>query len=195
MKNIYLSLLLVATSALTACASFPSKPLTFNQIGQFESYPLNAQNFRINFSTNRNISFGTAEEVTLLKAAQTSFKNGYPYFKVIHDPSIGTPQPPRQAVVYPAPIYNPYPYGYYRGGHRHGYGPYYDPFFYNPPPQVVTVEPTEVSYTIECFKDKNAAPNDAFDAHIILQSLGPKYGLNAQGDIIQPQTTAPKTAQ
>lgn len=193
MKNIYLSLLLVATSALTACASLPSKPLTFNQLGQFESYPLNAQSFRVSFSSSRNISFGTAEEITLLKAAQTSLRNGYPFFKVINDPSNRTQQPARQAVVYPAPIYNPYPYGYYNGRGRMGM-PYYDPFYYNPP-QVVTIDPVEISYTIECFKDKKTAPTDAFDARMIMQTLGQKYGLTADGEVIQPEVSQPKAAK
>lgn len=189
MKKIYLSLLLVATSALTACTSFPSKPVTFNQLGQFESYPLNAQSFRVSFSTSRSISYGMAEEITLLKAAQTSLRNGYPFFKVIDDPSNRTQQPARQAVVYPPPVYNPYPYGY-----RNGRMPYYDPFFYNTP-QVITIEPVEISYSIECFKDKKTAPSDAFDARMIMQSLGPKYGLSADGEVIQPEAIAPKAAK
>ncbi|TCM68723.1 hypothetical protein EC844_10499 [Acinetobacter calcoaceticus] len=178
-KNIFLSLGLIAISALTACTSMPSKPLTFNDLGRFDSYPLNNQSFRVSFKTERSISYGSAEEIALLKAAQVTVKSGFQYFKVMNDPSNRTQQPPRQAVVYPAPVYNPYPYGRY---HR---GPFYDPFFYNPP-QVVTIDPIEVSYTIECFKDQKSAPSDAFDARLILRTLGAKYALSPTGDVIQP---------
>lgn len=89
----------------------PSKPLTFDQLGQFSNTPLNAQSYRISFQARPNMSFGTAEEITLVKAAQTTLQNGFRYFKVLNDPS-NVNQPPRKAVVYPTPMYAPY--GYYR---------------------------------------------------------------------------------
>ena len=54
-------------------------------------------------------------------------------------------------------------------------------------PQVVTIDPVQVSYTIECYKDQKKAPNDAFDASLILQSLGQKYGLSPTGQVLAPQ--------
>ncbi|EPF81762.1 CC0125/CC1285 family lipoprotein [Acinetobacter rudis] len=187
MKKIYIGLLLLAMGGLNACSSIPSKPLTFDQLGQFEAYQLNTQSFRVSFKTDRNLSYGTAEEIALLKSAQTAVKHGFAFFKVLDDPSNRAQKAPRQAVVYPAPMYNPYPYGYYRGRHA----PFYDPFFYNQP-QVVQIEPTEVSYSIECFKTKASAPSDAFEARLILQSLGQKYGLSPTGDVLPVETPAPK---
>ncbi len=58
-------------------------------------------------------------------------------------------------------------------------------------PQVVTLDPTQVSYTIQCFKDQKSAPEDAFDASLILQSLGAKYGLSPTGQPLPPPTSAP----
>lgn len=179
MKKSYLMAILVSAIALSSCATLPSKPISFNQLGQFESYPLNAQSYRISFKTTRNISYGHAEEITLVKAAQTSLKNGYLFFKVLNDPSNRSQNAPRQAVVYSQPMYTPYPYG-----HRGRYAPMPDPYFYNMP-QVVTLDPTEVSYTIECYKDQKSAPKDAFDARLILQNLGQKYGVLPSGDLIQ----------
>ena len=45
---------------------------TFDQLGQFSAYPLNAQTFRISFQANPNMSYGAAEEITLVKSAQTT---------------------------------------------------------------------------------------------------------------------------
>ncbi|MDM1248922.1 MULTISPECIES: hypothetical protein [Acinetobacter] len=178
MKNLWMCLSIVATLTMTGCATTPSKPLTFDQLGQFSTLPLNAHTFRISFQT-RNMSYGTAEEITLLKSAQTTVQNGFQFFKVLDDPSNRTQQPPRKAVVYPTPNY--YPYGYRR------HGAFFDPFY--DMPQVVTLDPTQVAYTIECFKDQKSAPTDAFDARLILQSLGQKYGLSPTGQVLQPQIT------
>lgn len=181
MKKVYIGLLVLALGAFNGCSTIPSKPVSFDQLGQFQTYPLNAQSFRVDFRTNRNLSYGAVEEIALLKSAQTTVKNGFQFFKVVDDPSNRNQKPPRQAVVYPTPMYNPYPYGYYNRRH----GPYYDPFFYSPP-QVVQIDPTEISYTIECFKEKSSAPSDAFDARLILQSLGQKYGVTPTGEVLLP---------
>lgn len=179
MKKTLVGLTMVAILTMTGCATTPSKPRTFDQLGQFSTLPLNAHTFRISFQT-RNMSYGTAEEITLLKSAQTTVQNGFQFFKVLNDPSNRSQQPPRKAVVYPTPNYY-YPYGYRR------HGAFFDPFY--DMPQVVTLDPTQVAYTIECFKDPKSAPNDAFDARLILQSLGQKYGLSPTGQVLQPQVT------
>ena len=183
MKKYLFGLAVVASLTITGCATTPSKPLTFNQLGQFSSTPLNAKSYRVSFMAGSNMSYGTAEEIALVKSAQTTLQNGFRFFKVMNDPSNRTQQPPRQAVVYPTPMY--YPYGYYRGYPGFWPSPFYDM------PQVVTVEPAQVSYTIECFKDQKSAPSDAFDASLILQSLGQKYGLSPTGEVLQPQPTIP----
>jgi hypothetical protein len=179
MKKYLIGLAVVATLTMTGCATTPSKPLTFNQLGQFTNTPLNAKTYRIGFVAGTNMSYGTAEEIALVKSAQTTLQNGYRFFKVKDDPSNRTQRPPRQAVVYPTPpMYGPY--GYYRRHPAFWPDPFYDM------PQVVNVEPAQVSYTIECYKDQKSAPSDAFDAALILQSLGQKYGLTPTGELIQP---------
>lgn len=67
MKNLLLATAVVASLTLAGCATTPSKPLTFDQLGQFSNTPLNAQTFRIGFKTSPNMSYGTAEEITLVK--------------------------------------------------------------------------------------------------------------------------------
>ncbi len=60
-----------------------------------------------------------------------------------------------------------------------------DPFYDSP--RVVNIDPVEVSYSIECYKDQKTASKDAFDASLILQSLGKKYGLSPSGAVLLPQ--------
>ena len=175
MKSWILTLGVVSLLSLTACVSTPKQPPRFDQLGQFSAIPLNAQSYRISFAANHRIHPNHAEEITLLKAAQTTIQQGFQFFQVLDDPSNRASQAPRQAVVYSAP--HPMAYGYYR---RHPvFWP--DPFF--DLPYTVDLQPSQVSYTIQCFKiDK--APADAFDARLILQSLGQKYGLTATGQIL-----------
>lgn len=182
MKKAMIGLSMITTLVLSGCATTPSKPRNFDQLGQFSSTPLNSQTYRIGFQSSSNMSFGTAEEITLLKAAQTSVLNGFQFFKVMDDPSNRNQQPPRKAVVYSPPMMSPWGYGYRR--HPAFYDPYYDR------PQVVTIDPVQVSYTIQGFKDKKSAPQDAFDARLILQSLGQKYGVSPTGQVLQPQPVA-----
>jgi len=180
MKNLSIGFALGTALLLGGCATTPHKPLTFDQLGQFSSYALNAQTYRISYQARDNISYGTAEEITLVKAAQTTVQNGFRYFKVLDDPSNRTQQPPRQAVVYPSRPY--YPSAYYR--RYPGFWP--DPFY--DMPQVVNIDPVQVSYTIECYKEQKNVPQEAFDARLILSSIGQKYGVSPTGQLLQPQT-------
>lgn len=181
MKKTITGLLIATSLLLNGCAITPSKPLTFNQLGQFNSVQLNTSVYRISFQTNSNMSYGTAEEIALVKSAQTTVLNGFKFFKVLSDPSNISQKPPRQTVVYPAPPPMYYPPGFY--GHS-GFWP--APYPYYSAPQVVNIEPTQVAYTIECYKDQKSAPSDAFNAVLILKSLGAKYGVSETGEILQP---------
>lgn len=80
MKTV-IALTLATTALLSGCATTPSKPLTFDQLGQYSTTPLNANTYRISFQARPNMSFGTAEEITLLKAAQTTVQNGFQFFR------------------------------------------------------------------------------------------------------------------
>lgn len=181
LKISVIGLSITAILVLSGCATTPSQPRSFDQLGQFNTTPLNTQTYRVSFQGDPNMSFGIAEEITLLKSAQTTILKGFQYFKVVNDPSNRSQQPPRQAVVYPAPVMSPWGYGY---GYRHHPG-FYDPYYDTP--QVINVDPVQVSYTIQCYKNQKSAPEDAFDARLILQSLGQKYGLTPTGQVLQPQ--------
>lgn len=181
-----LKLLTVATlSALTvACVSVPATPKSFNQLGQFQHIALNANTYRIQFKTNGQLSYGHAEEIALVKSAQFTLEQGYAFFKVLDDPSNRlNQQAPRQTVVYPSrSMFDGY---YYHPRYRNHPLFWHDPIFDTP--YVVELEPNEVSYTIQLLTPEQAT-GDAFEAKLILQSLGEKYQLNPDGSpkIIQP---------
>ena len=183
MKTIYLCSTLLLCFALSGCASVASKPKSFNQLGQFSTYPLNQHTFRVSFQAGHDIGYGTAEEIALVKAAQTTLQQGFRYFRVQDDPSNARHKIQRQAVIYPSPMYRPY--GYYRR-----YPVFADPFY--DLPQVVNLDPIEISYTIEFFQQQQPS-SEAFDAQLILQTLGEKYGLSPTGEVLRPSVATPST--
>lgn len=167
MKPIFLILSLCISTWLVGCQSVNSQPRSFSQLGEFSSYALNNNIYRVSFQTQRNLSHASAEEITLLHAAQTSLQHGFNYFKVLDDPSNRSQQMPQRAIVTERPLY--LPYGMY--GSR---GMWSSPIYAQT--QIIDLEPIHLSYSIECFQQQGA--NDsAFDARLILQSLGAKYGL------------------
>lgn len=177
MQKMWLILALSASLSFVGCATTPQQPLSFDQLGQFNQYPLNQNSYRISFQAHPKLSFATAEEITLLEAARTTLAQGFVYFKVMDDPSNRSQKAPRQTVVYDE-VY-PYPAFPYRR-----MGMWHDPIFYNPP-RVVNIDPIQVSYSIICYKE-NQQPQDSFDARLILQSLGQKYGVSPTGQILTP---------
>lgn len=176
-KTVFIS----CTLLFVGCTAIPQQPKSFDQLGQYQTIPLNASSYRISFKTDGKLSYGNAEEIALLKAAQVTLKQGFDAFKVIDDPSNRiNSQNNRQAIVYPSRIYAPYDY----------YGPYRRPYWHDPfydMPYVVNVEPIEVAYTVQMFK-QSLAPADAFEARPILETLGPKYGVTRDGTVILPSS-------
>ena len=192
-KSLQLLATAILCTAMVGCASTPSQPKSFNQLGQFQQIPLNANTYRVQFKTNNELSYGHAEEIALVKSAQLTLQEGFEFFKVIDDPSNQAHQKTqRQAVVYPnRPIMmDPF---YYHPRYRNHPMYWSDPFF--DMPYTVNLEPLEVSYTIQMFK-KDIAPADAFEAKRILSALGNKYQLNADGTAQPlPVATTPTKAQ
>lgn len=179
MKYLSLCVMLVGTLVFSGCATTPHAPRTFNQLGQFSTYPLNQNTFRVSFKASPNMNYGTAEEITLLKAAQVTVQKGFRYFTVLQDPSNQLQKPPRQAVIYSAPDF--YPPGFYRRFPGFWSDPFYDS------PRVVNLDPIEVSYSISCTQTQSGDNKNAFDARLILGSLGQKYGLSPNGEVLVPQ--------
>lgn len=180
------------TMAALIAGCSPSTPLSFNQLGDFSAYPLNQQTYRIAYTANDNISYSAAQNITLIKAAQTTIQNGYQYFIVLNNSNNIHRQPQKEVT---------YSDGF--GGGYWGYGPGYwgpsgpwGPVGWNDPfygvPQVVTTGPAEIAYNIQCFPSEQTAPKNAYNASLILKTIGQKYGVSPTGQLIIQQPNQQK---
>jgi hypothetical protein len=57
MKRLLICTPLLVALTLAGCATVPSKPRTFDQLGQFTAYPLNNKTYRIGFQADNNLSW------------------------------------------------------------------------------------------------------------------------------------------
>lgn len=189
MKAFHFLPTLVMAVAIVGCS--PSAPLSFNQLGEFSAYPLNKQTYRISYTANDNISYSAAQNITLIKAAQTTVQNGYHYFIVMNN-SGSVHNKPQKEIAYTDGFG-----GGYWGGAPGSWGPSgpWGPVGWNDPfygvPQVVTTGPAEIAYNIVCFPNEQTAPKNAYNASLILQTIGQKYGVSPTGQVIIQQPNQP----
>lgn len=185
--------LLLSMLTVSGCSTLKT-PRTFASLGQFEQFQLNDDVYRVTYVANGYTRQQDAEEIALLHAAKVTLQHGYRYFQMINDPSSGTYVPPPLPIS-AFDIYMGGPMYYQRGVFYRGntaydrfYGGYYRDWGF--PDRI------QISYTIRCRKTQEASQT-AFDAQKILQSLGQKYALNADGSdqVVTPIPTAPKAAQ
>ncbi|ALH95790.1 hypothetical protein AOY20_09750 [Acinetobacter equi] len=184
-KLIPASIALALVMTMSGCALAPTQPLTFNQLGEFSAYPLSKESFRIAYKARDSISYSQAQNITLVKAAQTAVLNGYQYFTILNGPTTVN-RKPQTEVVYPNAGWAPGPWGP-MGGMGPGWS---DPFYGMP--QTVTTGPAEIAYNIECYKNEQDAPTKAYDARLILQSIGSQYGVTPTGQVLTPQAPVSK---
>lgn len=179
-KCVPASLLLALMFSISGCALSPSKPLSFDQLGQFSAYQLSNQSFRISYKARDGISYAQAQNIALVKAAQTTVLNGDQYFMILNGPTTVN-QRPKTEVVYPNVGWGmaPGPWGW-----GPGWG---DPFYAMP--QTINTSSAEIAYNIECYKE-GQAPEKAYDARLILKSIGAQYGVTATGQVLIPQATS-----
>lgn len=188
-KLIPTSIALALLLSMSGCALTPSKPLSFNQLGEFSAYPLSEQDFRISYKARDSISYSQAQNITLVKAAQTAVLNGFQYFTILNGPTT-VHRKPQTEEVYPNEGWGPGPGAWGPGGGwgPGGWGPS-DPFYGMP--QTIRTGTSEIAYNIECYKTKANAPAKAYDAQLILQSIGAQYGVTPTGQVLPPQPAAP----
>lgn len=183
---------IVLTCLLNACTSMPKSTKSYDLSQHFSAIPLNEQSYRIRLQAPAHFSQATAEEMTLVKSAQMTIEQGFSHFKVVNAPH---EQAPRQTVVYHQPTYPAFYAPHY--AHYYSRNPAYysflnDPFF-NPPTTVVYSEPVDVVYQIEMYKEN--IPQDAFDARLILQHIGQKYGISSTGKAISTPAVLQSSTQ
>ncbi|MDI2091796.1 CC0125/CC1285 family lipoprotein [Commensalibacter oyaizuii] len=176
MKFKAFSAAILLTLAVSGCST---QPLTFNQLGDFTTYPLNTNTFRVSYIANDNITYTAAQNIVLVKAAQTTVLNGYQYFTIVGGPS-AVHDKPQRTVTYPYGTWGSYGWG---GPGWWGPGPGWGDPFYGMP-QVVTTGPAEIAYNIQCYHNAHDAPANAYNASMILETLGQRYGVLPTGQVL-----------
>lgn len=162
---------LCALLQLSGCASVPPRP--FSQQGQFAQYALNQNLFRVSYTGEAYTRREAAEERLLLHAARTTLQHGYSHFEVLPGPAA-----PASGPVFPqVHLYGDWRWGYHSRGWMDPWD--WDDAGWPEPP------PAQGSLTIACYHGEQAGKT-LFNAHTILTSLGPKYGLNPDGSEQRP---------
>jgi|SRR5215217_1559733 len=182
-KATALAAMLVATTALTACATAtPYQPNVPGQqvSGGFSEARLEQNRFRVTFSGNTLTSRDTVERYLLYRAAEVTVNEGYDWFSLVER---ATDRKARTYVDPAGPAFGPYGYGYWRPYWRY-YGPRYggwnrwDPWYGDPfwadRMDVRTVEKFEATAEIIMGKGPKAADDPrAFNAREVMANLGP----------------------
>ena len=180
MKAIAMAGLLVATTALTACATAtPYQPNVPGQSvsGGFSESRLETDRFRVTFAGNSLTSRDTVERYLLYRAAEITVSEGFDWF------ALADRSTDRKARTYVDPTPSPFgSYGYWRPSWRF-YGaawgwrrwdPWYDDPFWADRMDVRTVERFEASAEILLGKgSKPSGDPRAFDARDVMANLGP----------------------
>jgi hypothetical protein len=174
----------VLASLLAACeTATPYQPLqTSNAVsGGFTDQRLDADRFRVTFQGNSLTSRETVETYLLYRAAELTGTQGYDWFEMVDRHT----DRDRRTYYDPDPFYGRpgYAWGYWRPYWRyrsHGFGwRTWDPFwgdpFWGDGFDVQTIERFQAS--AEILMHHGPKPTDsprAFDAHAVMENLGPK---------------------
>ncbi|MES2035026.1 MAG: hypothetical protein V4466_12695 [Pseudomonadota bacterium] len=182
-KATALAAALVATTALTACATAtPYQPNVRGQqvSGGFSDERIEQNRFRVTFSGNTLTGRDTVERYLLYRAAELTTNEGYDWFQLVER---STDRKARTYVDPVGPTFGPYGYGYWRPYWRYygaGYGgwrawdPWYGDPFWADRMDVRTVEKFEATAEIVMGKGpKPASDPRAFDAREVMANLGP----------------------
>ena len=173
---------LALLTALGACVTAtPYQPRAVGHTGGrgYSETKLEANRYRVSFAGNSLTSRETVEGYLLYHAAELTLAQGFDSFVIVDR---HTDRDARQLVT-PDPYYHGPAFGYWRPSWRYrmaGFGwrawdPFWnDPFFYDEQ-EVRTIEQFEAAAEIIMLKGpKDAADPKAFDAHAVVENLGPK---------------------
>ncbi|HEY9217672.1 MAG TPA: hypothetical protein VIO94_06465 [Phenylobacterium sp.] len=180
-----LAAILVLGAGLTACATatpyqpnIPGQPVS----GGFSEIRLEPDRFRVTFAGNSLTSRETVEGYLLFRAAELTLQQGADWFEIVDRQTDRT----TRTYIDHDPFYHPWygsgyygwrPYWRYYGG---GFGwrswdPYWGDPFWGDRYDVRTIDKFEAS--AEIMVHKGAKPEGdprAFDAHAVVESLGPR---------------------
>lgn len=168
------ALLLAAVVALVgACATAtPYQPGSSDQFG-FQEQQIESNRVRITFRGNSVTDRETVETYLLYRAAELTLQSGRDYFVLVnrsteeHSRLLGT-----------GPRYPRYPFDYWYFSRRHGWSPWYDPFW-DEPSSYREVNRYEAIAEIAMFNgSKPENDPNAFDAREVQSNL--------QGRVVRP---------
>lgn len=178
-------LALALSAGLAACeTATPYQPNVPGQAtrGGYSESRLEQNRWRVNFTGNTMTSRETVEGYLLFRAAELTLQNGDDWFEMVDR----TTDRNARTYVQPDPLYRPWygaGFGYWRPSWRYrtrGFGwRTWDPFWGDPfwadRVDVQTVQNFEASAEIVTHKGaKPAGDVRAFDAHAVVDNLGPR---------------------
>ncbi|HVZ99672.1 MAG TPA: hypothetical protein VG841_05110 [Caulobacterales bacterium] len=165
-------ILAAALGLAAACATqTPYQPVSQNDRYGYAETPIETNRVRISFSGNSLTERDTVETYLLYRAAEATLQKGYDYFIVA---TRDTEEHSRlQGVGRPRPLF---PYYYYSA--RHGWAPWYDPFW-DEPQSYREITRYQAAAEITMYHGQKPADNpNAYDAHEVQHNL--------EGRIVRP---------
>jgi len=165
-------LLALAVGALSACATETAyQPAGPNSDGGYREQQIESNRVRISFSGNSLTDRETVENYLLFRAAELTLQQNKDYF-IIAD------RDTRANSRLVASGFDRSPFGYRFFSRRHGWAPFYDPFW-DDPSDYREVTRYEAFAEITMYSGRKPADNpNAFDAHEVQANL--------QGRIVRP---------
>ncbi|MBI3438428.1 MAG: hypothetical protein HY054_07230 [Proteobacteria bacterium] len=165
-------LLALAVGALSACATETAyQPAGPGSDGGYREQQIESNRVRISFSGNSLTDRETVENYLLYRAAELTLQQGKDYF-IIADRDTHA----NSRLV--ATDFDHSPFGYRFFSRRHGWAPFYDPFW-DDPTEYREVTRYEAFAEITMHSGHKPADNpNAFDAHEVQANL--------QGRIVRP---------
>lgn len=158
---------------ITGCAS-PYQPEGFG--GGFSETQLDTNVFRISFRGNGLTSTDRAEELALLRSAETTLNNGFTHFALVsnqtHETTGSFSTPTQSYTTANVTAYNNSAVGMAQTTTYGG-----QTFVYAKP---------RTTNTIVCFKGKPNIQGLVYDAGFICNSIGQNYGVSCKG-LTQPK--------
>lgn len=169
-RSAVFNLAFLAALALAGCAS----PTHYQPAADGEGYTdeqIADGRYRVTFSGNSVTPRNVVDNYMLYRAAELTLASGNDYFELVsHDVERNVTY--RSYVDYPGPYFGTYRHGMW------GWGPYYDPFFYDEfgsYAEVTTqaIEKYEAYATIAVGKGERPKDNpNAYDARDVMTRLG-----------------------
>ena len=171
------TLILAAIVVLAGCATAtPYQPATEGGYG-FHEQQIEANRVRITFRGNSVTDRSIVENYLLYRAAEVTLQNGKDYFVVVNRDTEGHTRYMGTGSAYPR-----FAFDYWYFSPRHGWGPWYDPFWDEPTSfrEITNYEAVAEITMYNGHKPEND-PN-AFDAREVQTNL--------QGSIVRPPPPA-----